>query len=315
MQKLIGDRPRKYVSSAIFILFAMLLLSGCATEHVVIEQTQVTEAEPIAVEQDRDATDPYEGFNRSMYGFNEVVDTYVADPISTAYKWLFPQFVQSGVSNFYTNMLGINVVLNDILQGKFKQSGLDTGRFLINSTVGIAGIFDVATYAGLDQSNEDFGQTLAVWGVPTGPYLVLPLLGPGSFRAIPGAVVDAAANPATYLPWGFAAVGVLNKRANAEGALKFIDEAALDPYIFTRESYLQWREHLATDGNAEISDDLSDFDDELFEDLEEDYSLNESEPVDVVTEGSVSDTQLDSDSGQLPGDADKAPTTNFVSDK
>lgn len=270
MNKLLENTQHKYPSGAVFILLAVLsfLISGCATEHVVLEQSPVAEQEAVLVEeesfqQELDESDPYEGFNRSMYVFNDHVDTYVADPITTAYKWIFPQFLQTGVSNFYTNLRGISVVLNDVLQGKFKQGGSDTGRFLLNSTVGIAGIFDVATYAGLDQNNEDFDQTLAVWGVPPGSYLVLPFLGPTTARGIPGGVVDAVANPVTYAPWGFAAVAALNKRANAEGSLKFIDEAALDPYIFTRESFLQWREHLATDGASETSD--LDFEDEYFD--------------------------------------------------
>ena len=274
MNKLLENTQHKNLSGAVFILLAVLsfLISGCATEHVIVEKSPVAEQEAVLAEeeilqQERNETDPYEGFNRSMYVFNDHVDTYVADPITTAYKWVFPQFMQTGVSNFYTNLKGISVVLNDVLQGKFQQSGSDTGRFLLNSTVGLAGIFDVATYAGLDQHNEDFGQTLAVWGVPTGSYLVLPFLGPTTARGIPGGVVDAIANPVTYAPWGFAAVAALNKRANAEGSLKFIDEAALDPYVFTRESYLQWREHLATDGMTETSDDLLEFEDEYFDEV------------------------------------------------
>lgn len=296
MNKLLENTAHKNLSGAVFILFVMLtlLVSGCATEHVIVEQTPVAEQEAPLVEAEPEVNekDPYEGFNRAMYGFNEKVDTYVADPITTAYKWVFPQFIQTGVSNFYTNLKGISVVLNDFLQGKFKQGGIDTGRFLLNSTVGLAGIIDVATYAGIEQNEEDFGQTLAVWGVPTGSYLVLPFLGPTTARGIPGGVVDAIANPVTYAPWGFAAVGALNRRANAEGSLKFIDEAALDPYVFTRESYLQWREHLATDGQSETSDDLLEFEDEYFEEdlIEEDKEAeaNLSDSDDTVAASNTS---------------------------
>lgn len=233
------------------------------------EQNETAEVEASSeVAEETDDVDPLEGFNRSMYSFNEAVDDYIAEPVTKVYKWISPEFVQTGISNFYDNFKGISVVLNDFLQGKITQGSQDTGRFLLNTTVGLAGLFDVATYAGLEQHDEDFGQTLAVWGVPTGPYLVVPFLGPTTFRGVPGAVVDAASNPTAYLPWGFAAIAALNKRANAQGALQFIDEAALDPYIFTRESYLQWREFLSTDGNPEISDD--NFDEDLFDDEFED---------------------------------------------
>jgi len=147
------------------------------------------------VPKETDDVDPLEGFNGSMYSFNEAVDDYIAEPVTSAYKWISPEFVQTGISNFYDNFKDISVVLNDLLQGKFIQGSQDTGRFLLNTTVGLAGLFDVATYAGLEQHDEDFGQTLAVWGVPTGPYLVVPFLGPTTFRGVPGAVVDAASNP------------------------------------------------------------------------------------------------------------------------
>jgi len=162
--------------------------------------------------------------------------------------------MQTGVFNFFNNLKNVNVVINDVLQAKFSQSAEDTGRFAINSTVGLAGLFDVAKHVGLEQNEEDFDQTLAVWGVPQGSYLVLPLLGPSTSRGIPGAIFDTAANPASYIGMPVQLVSMLNTRASAEGALKFIDEAALDPYVFTRESFLQWRNNLATDGKAEASD-------------------------------------------------------------
>lgn len=210
--------------------------------------------------------DPYENFNRKVYGFNDKVDDYVAKPVADTYKKVTPDVVETGVSNFFNNLKGINVVLNDLLQAKFEQGGRDTGRFLMNSTLGMAGLFDVAKSVGLEQNDEDFEQTLAVWGVPQGSYLVIPFLGPTTTRGIPGAVVDTAANPATYVsPFvPIQALSLVNTRANAEGALKFIDEAALDPYVFTRESFLQWRNHLATDGKSDASSDMNDLDAELF---------------------------------------------------
>jgi phospholipid-binding lipoprotein MlaA len=227
---------------------ATITLAGCAT-------TEVSE-KPVEQSAVENKVDPYENFNRKMFVFNDGVDNYVAEPISNAYKWITPQFMQTGVNNFFTNLKNVNVVLNDVLQAKFAQSAEDTGRFAINTTVGVGGLFDVAKHVGLEQNEEDFDQTLAVWGVPQGSYLVLPFLGPSTARGIPGAVFDTAANPATYVGMPVQLVAMLNARANAEGALKFIDEAALDPYVFTRESFLQWRNNLATDGKASDSTEI-----------------------------------------------------------
>lgn len=254
------------------VIGTSVALTGCATtggepeaganqeidenQEQVVAEKEVTEENPV---------DPYENFNRKMFYFNDKVDNYVAEPISDAYRWITPQFVQTGIFNFFNNLKNINVVLNDMLQAKFAQSAQDSGRFLMNTTVGLAGLFDVAKHVGLEQNEEDFDQTLAVWGVPQGSYLVIPFLGPTTSRGIPGSVFDTAANPATYVGWPVQLVSMLNTRASAEGALKFIDEAALDPYVFTRESFLQWRNNLATDGKAESASDLSDFEGELDE--------------------------------------------------
>ncbi len=211
------------------------------------------------------SSDPYERFNRSMYDFNSSVDDYIAAPLANGYKFITPSVVQTGVFNFFNNLKGVNVVLNDVLQAKFSQSVADLGRFTLNSTAGLVGIIDVAQYAGLEQSDEDFDQTLAVWGVPQGSYLVLPLVGPMTMRSAPASAFDSAANPASYASVGLYYVSApiqfmaaLNARANAEGALKFINEAALDKYVFTRESFLQWRKNLENDGkvSGSIDDDL-----------------------------------------------------------
>ena len=226
------------------LIGAAISLSGCAT-------TAVTEQQNMA-----NKDDPYENINRKTFIFNDTVDDYVAAPISDAYKWITPQFMQTGVFNFFSNLKNINVVINDVLQAKFAQSAHDTGRFALNTTMGLGGFVDVASQVGLERNDEDFEQTLAVWGVPQGSYLVIPFLGPTTIRGIPGAAFDTAANPASYVGLPVQLISLLNTRANAEGALKFIDEAALDPYVFTRESFLQWRNNLATDGKAESSLDL-----------------------------------------------------------
>lgn len=219
-----------------------LSLTGCASNEPAVKASA---SAPVVA-----PADPYEGFNRSMYGFNMGLDKYVLKPVSDGYKTVTPGFMQTGVSNFFTNLKGINVVLNDMLQGKFEQGASDLGRFTTNSTIGMLGLFDVATEFGFQHNEEDFGQTLAVWGVDQGPYLVLPIMGPTTLRDGAAVVVDKAANPGTYLP-GTGVLEGINDRAKAEGALNFIDEAALDPYVFTRESFLQYRTNLIKDGKTD----------------------------------------------------------------
>lgn len=232
----------------IFTLFAALL--GCAA------------TKPLG-QVEKNSIDPYENVNRKIHAFNDGFDDYIAKPISGTYQNFTPEFIQTGITNFFNNLGDINVIFNDFLQAKLKQGGQDTRRFLMNTTLGLAGFFDVATTVGLERHEEDFEQTLAVWGVPQGKYLVIPFLGPITYRGIPGAIVDTAANPVTYtgapllsnfIGAPIQAVSLIDKRARAEGSLKFIDEAALDPYVFMRESFLQWRKHLATDGKSDSSD-------------------------------------------------------------
>jgi phospholipid-binding lipoprotein MlaA len=231
----------------VFVLgcVTILLLSGCATTTGNLSKTNVQ-------------IDPYEDFNRSMFSFNEKLDEYVAEPMVKAYNWATPRLVQTGIGNFFSNLRDVNVVLNDMMQGKFLQGGEDTGRFLLNSTVGIGGLIDVATEVGLEKHEEDFDQTFAVWGIPQGPYFVLPVLGPTTGRGITGTIFDTAANPATYVGYPIQAISLLNERANAEDALKLMDEAALDRYAFMREAYLQRRNNLITDGKAMLTDDVMD---------------------------------------------------------
>ncbi|MCX7083764.1 MAG: VacJ family lipoprotein [Methylococcales bacterium] len=235
------------VSRAILVM--AVTLAGCAT----------TDSAEHAANKD----DPYENVNRAMYVFNDKLDDYLAAPVSKVYNKITPQFARTGVFNFFNNLKNINVIVNDALQAKFMQGARDSGRLLLNSTLGLGGFVDVATDTGLDLNIEDFDQTLAVWGVPTGSYLVLPIIGPSTMRGIPGSAFDVAANPSSYLGMPIQLVSLLNTRATAEGALKFIDEASLDPYVFTRESFLQWRNNLATDGKSESSMDFGDDLDEL----------------------------------------------------
>lgn len=202
---------------------------------------------------EEDVNDAAEPFNRSMFDFNEGLDRVVLKPVSTTYVNHVPQTVRTGVSNFYDNLLYLDTVLNDFLQGKLTQGVSDLGRFGINSTIGIIGLFDVATPMGLKKHNEDFGQTLAVWHAGDGSYLVYPLLGPSSVRDTGGIVVGLLTNPVVYavppvaIPLGI--LSVVDLRARKEGFVKFRDAAALDPYSFTRESYRQNRVYEIYDGN------------------------------------------------------------------
>lgn len=273
-----GKSPTLVVNG--LLISSALLITGCASteKHDVIEPTTASvpsaDTKPVATTSSRHATakddqaDPLEGFNRPMYDLNMGLDKYFIKHIASGYKYILPDFMETGVTNFFSNLKGINVVLNDTLQGKFGQGAEDTGRFLTNTTLGVGGLFDVASEFGLQSHDEDFGQTLATWGVGGSTYLVLPILGPTTFRDFAGSVtVDYATNPGNYVP-GVGVLEGISKRANAEGALNFIDEAALDPYVFTRESYQQYRANLIKDGKVNSSS---------FDDLDIDAALEETE--------------------------------------
>jgi phospholipid-binding lipoprotein MlaA len=198
--------------------------------------------------------DPLEPFNRGVYAFNDAVDNMVLKPLATGYQAVLPPFVRTGVANFFSNLDDVTVILNGILQLKIVQALSDTGRFLINSTIGILGLFDVATHFGLEKHNEDFGQTLGYWGIGSGPYLVLPILGPSSFRDGIGRLVDSK----TDIVWRedhirtrnqFAGTRAISNRAHLLDSEKVIDTAAIDRYAFIRDAYLQRRRNLVHDGN------------------------------------------------------------------
>lgn len=217
---------------------SVTFMSGCAT-------TQGADNE----------NDPLENFNRGVYSFNDALDRAILKPIATGYKNVVPQPIRTGVSNFFNNFSYPLVILNDLLQGKFGQAFSDTGRFLVNTTVGILGIFDPATPLGLPAHDEDFGQTLAVWGVGEGAYIVLPFFGPSTVRDTGGLVVDVYTDPLTWGTEGdtrlvLRATRVVDKRHQLLSAGRILDEAALDPYSFTREAYRQRRNSEINDGNV-----------------------------------------------------------------
>ena len=198
--------------------------------------------------------DPLEPMNRAIFEFNEVVDDNVLKPIAKGYKYITPDPVEIGISNFFSNLGEVGTITNDLLQLKFTQAGKDTMRFILNSTLGLFGIFDVATPLGLSKNKEDFGQTLGFWGIPDGPYLVLPFLGPSSFRDGPSMVVDYEISPIEQLHHEerqiLQTLDIVDTRARLLRATKILDTAAKDKYIFIRESYLQKRESQVNDGNV-----------------------------------------------------------------
>ena len=199
--------------------------------------------------------DPLEPFNRGVYKFNEGVDKAVLKPVAKGYVAVVPHFVRRGVSNVFNNLGIIVTTLNDALQLKGSKVPVDFARFTTNLVFGLGGLIDVASELQIENRNEDFGQTLGYWGVPSGPYLVLPLFGPKNFRDAPAMVVDFVVSPFFYwdpeaqVRWGLFALDIIDTRANLLEAEKFLDTAAMDRYSFLRDSYMQRREYLIHDGN------------------------------------------------------------------
>ena len=206
-----------------------------------------------------DQNDPIEILNRPIYHANDIVDEYVGEPVSRIYLGYTPEAIRSRISNFFDHITYPNVVLNSFLQGKGEQGLEDSSRFLINTTFGALGFFDVATPLGLKAHNEDFGQTLAVWGMGQGPYLVLPFIGPNTIRDIPDLGVSVVTNILFYVTnpvaVPFAVLGLVDNRSRFDQAIRFRNETAVEPYLFTREAYLQRRNFLIHDGNPPIEDD------------------------------------------------------------
>lgn len=192
-----------------------------------------------------DIQDPWEGFNRGVYKFNDTVDRYTLKPIAKGYIWITPQFLQTGISNMHDNLGEIKNFGNNVLQLKLRDAGVDLARFGFNSTFGVLGFFDVGSKMGLERSDQDFGLTLAYWGVPSGPYVMLPFLGPSTLRDAPAKIPDffMAVDPyindntARYSTWG---VEILDTRARLIPLEKVI---VGDPYIFMRNGYIETREY------------------------------------------------------------------------
>jgi len=256
-------------SPTILCALALLALVGCA-------------ASPPAK---RDPRDPWERVNRATFTFNDKIDRAIAKPAARAYRKVVPGVARKGVTNFFANLEQPTVMLNDVLQGKWRPAGQDAARFLLNTTLGLGGLFDPASPAGIDRNDEDFGQTLGKWGVRPGPYLMLPFLGPATVRDGVGDVVDAFTEPDNYVKddtvvWSLQALELLQQRESLldlEPAL----ERTFDKYAFIRNVYLQRRQYLVSDGavaEEEATAPEDEFTDEELEEAERESGMSDEPP-------------------------------------
>jgi phospholipid-binding lipoprotein MlaA len=199
--------------------------------------------------------DPFEPVNRVVYSINDGLDRAIAKPVAEGYRAVVPELARSGVTNFFSNLEDVWIMLNNLLQGKVESALDDMARVLVNSTVGLFGVVDVASDLGISKHNEDFGQTLGRWGVGSGPYVVLPFLGSSTLRdALGRGLVDMQGDIVRQLDHvptrnSLLVTRLINTRANLLDASRIVEEAALDKYSFTRDAYLQRRENLVYDGN------------------------------------------------------------------
>jgi phospholipid-binding lipoprotein MlaA len=221
------------IVAAVLLVAAM---SGCAT----------TRNNPV---------DPFEGFNRAVFSFNDGLDRVALKPVATVYQKVLPSFVQTGIGNFFGNLADVWTSVNNLLQGKVESGLNDMMRVVVNSTLGLGGVLDIGSEAGLQKHKEDFGQTLGVWGVKSGPYVVLPLLGSSTLRDTLATPIDFAGDPVSYAESSRGRIAanvlrVVDARANALGASSLVEDAAIDRYEFIRDAYLQRRESKIHDGES-----------------------------------------------------------------
>ncbi len=226
-----------------------LAISGCASQEAATRT---------------EAFDPIEPVNRVVFQVNDWGDRYLLRPVAVGYERALPNQMRTGVRNIFSNLLYPVTIANAFLQGKFSQCGRDGARFLLNSTVGLAGMFDPATRVGLAENDEDFDQTMAVWGIGEGPYLVIPIFGPRILRHLAGDVVDAPLTPFVSATSGEIdlrlAAWVVNQ-VDKRSRLLDVDQQVFesyDPYVFVRDAYLQRRRYLALDGNVPEDDSYLD---------------------------------------------------------
>lgn len=251
-----------------FLAFAACLAAPTLAFAQDVPATDAPETAAISDAQDATVSDPWEGANRNLYAVHEGIDEAILEPVARGYRAITPRPLRTGVTNFIRNLRGPVIFANDVLQGEFSRAGATAARFSINTTIGIVGLFDPATNMGFERHDEDFGQTLAVWGVEPGPYLFIPVLGPSNVRDTTGRVVDMVFDP---LNWGRGeevetarmARGVLTGLSTREQLLETVDDIranSIDPYASIRASYILLRESAIENGRTDVQD-LPDFED------------------------------------------------------
>jgi phospholipid-binding lipoprotein MlaA len=224
-----------------------------------------------------DPRDPWERFNRASFKLNDGLDRAILRPTARAYVKVTPRLIRTGISNFFSNLETVTTLVNNSLQGKGRAAGQDAARLVLNSTLGLGGLFDPATAAGIEKNDEDFGQTLGAWGVRSGPYLMVPLLGPSTVRDTLARVPDRFTDPSHYLEddstrYTITAVEIIDLRVGLLPLDKQLAES-FDRYAFVRNAWLQRREYKVSDGNVE-----DDFEDDFQDDFPEEESSGDAEP-------------------------------------
>ena len=224
---------------------SLVMISGCAVKQSLTD----------------DPRDPWEGYNRHVFALNESVDVVVLKPVVSAYQKVLPEFVQISIANVFSNLEDVTSALNNLLQGDVAGSGGNAARFLVNSTLGVFGLFDPAASFGLFKEEEDFGQTLAVWGVGSGPYFVLPLFGPSTLRDFPGKIVDLLIYPVNWIGdngvrSSLQVTKIVSNREGFIGEEAVLREMSPDFYQQVRGFYLNQRKHRITDGHAAVEDSM-----------------------------------------------------------
>ena len=236
------------VKKHFLLIFTLIFLSGCSYQNELIN----------------DPEDPLEIRNRSIYAFNENLDAVILEPAADGYDYITPNFLQKGFNNFFDNINYPVTIINQLLQGNIGGSLQDTLRFTINSSIGLLGLFDPASSMGLLEHDEDFGQTLAVWGIQEGPYLMLPFFGPKTLRSLAGDLTDVLFNPLlniddTNLKMKANIINILQDRSDLSTFEEELDNS-FDPYQYIKDSYIQNRKYKINNGNITEDDEEVDFD-------------------------------------------------------
>jgi phospholipid-binding lipoprotein MlaA len=243
-------RPMKTLRRLVLTTAVAALLGGCASTH----------------ELPYDDPDPLEGFNRAMFAFNEAADKAVIKPVARAYQAVLPSPVNTGITNFFSNLNDVVVLVNSLLQFRLHDAAMNSSRIVFNTTFGVLGLFDVASHMELPKQQKDFGQTLGRWGVGEGYFIVLPLLGPSTVRDTFGLVGDFFVNPVTWATdssttqWSLWGLDLIDRRADLLRIERAFADAQIDPYSFQRSAYLQQRRNLVHDGAPPRPDFDFDFD-------------------------------------------------------